>query len=529
MLACVTSVLLRGIEGLPVTIEVDVANGLPGFSLVGLPDSSVRESRERVFAAVKHAGYVIPSKRITINLAPADHRKEGSLLDLPIAMSLLAASGQVQIPNLSDYVMAGELSLDGSLRPVRGALTLGLFAQKHGFKGVILPHENAQALRAFVEIKVLGARDLASAILALQSGQENQGHVHTRLSAGHGDRPPSELAPDYADIRGQAKALRALEVAAAGGHHFVLLGSPGCGKSMMVRRLPGIMPPLTREESLEVTQIYDLAGLRASEEGLVQQRPFRQPHHTASPQALVGGGPKLLPGEVSLAHQGVLFLDEWPEFQRSAIESLRQPLEDGSIQLAKVSYWVRYPCRFLLAAAMNPCACGFLYDAIKHCTCEPEEIARYRRRISGPMLDRIDMHVAVPRLGAKTLENSQTGESSAQRAEKIHRAREIQTERLRHAGAWDQGMHCNAHLTGRVLNAQTALDRSSQALLTEAAERLGLTARAFDRVRRVARTLADLAGEARIREEHVAEAIGWRVLDQTPDLEKTAAWVAALG
>jgi magnesium chelatase family protein len=526
MLACVTSVMLRGIEGMPVTIEVDVANGLPGFSLVGLPDSSVRESRERVFAAVKHAGYVIPSKRITINLAPADHRKEGSLLDLPIAVALLAASGQVQIPSLSDFVLAGELALDGALRPIRGSLTLGLFAQRHGFKGVVLPRENARLLSGFPDLVALGAIDLASAIAVMQ-GRGVDRDIHAAVT---GQSIPNARLPfpDFTEIRGQTKVLRALEVAAAGGHHFVLLGSPGCGKSMMVRRLPGIMPPMTRDEAFEVTQIYDASGLRDCEEGLIEQRPFRQPHHTVSPQALVGGGPKLMPGEVSLAHHGVLFLDEWPEFQRGAIESLRQPLEDGTIQLAKAAFRVRYPCRFLLAAAMNPCACGYLYDTVKHCTCDPEEVARYRRRISGPMFDRIDMHLAVPRLSAKSLSQTQLGESSQVRAGRVQAARQRQVERLRANRAWEQGATCNAHLTGQQLNIQAALGPSGQALLMDAAENLGLTARAFDRVRRVARTLADLSGDLHIRDEHVAEAIEWRALDHDPDLEKTTAWLESL-
>jgi magnesium chelatase family protein len=527
MLACVTSVMLRGIEGMPVTIEVDVANGLPGFSLVGLPDSSVRESRERVFAALKHAGYVIPSKRITINLAPADHRKEGSLLDLPIAVALLAASGQVQIPRLSDFVLAGELSLDGALRPIRGALTLGLFAQRNGFKGVVLPRENARLLSGFSGLQALGAADLASAISVMQGrevGHRDSPAMKTRLALASTQIP----FPDFAEIRGHTKTLRALEVAAAGGHHCVLLGSPGCGKSMMVRRLPGIMPPMTQDEAFEVTQIYDAAGVRDCEEGLVNQRPFRQPHHTVSPQALVGGGPKLLPGEVSLAHHGVLFLDEWPEFQRSAIESLRQPLEDGSIQLAKAAFRVRYPCRFLLAAAMNPCACGFMYDAVKQCTCDPEEVIRYRRRISGPMFDRIDMHIAVPRLSTKAFTANNAGESSQVRAARVHAARQRQVERLKSDGAWQQGATCNAHISGMHLNTQAALGSSGQALLMDAAENLGLTARAFDRIRRVARTLADLAGEFHIRDEHVAEAIEWRTLDRDPDLEKTSAWLASL-
>lgn len=511
MLAVIRSAALRGVDPLPICVEVDVTLGLPGFSLVGLPDSSVKEARERVFAAVKHLGFSIPSRRITINLAPADWKKEGSSLDLPLALGLLIASEQVRIPNIADWIIAGELSLDGSLRPIRGSLTLALHAKQTSARGLLIPCENAEEARLVHGVSILGAASLTQAIAALQAPEQFP----------HALAPPvPAVAPpylgDFSDIRGQQLACRALEVAAAGGHHFVLMGSPGCGKTMMAKRMPSILPDMTQGEALETTQIYGCAGLLPKGMGLMKHRPFRQPHHTASAQALIGGGAKLRPGEVSLAHHGLLFLDEWPEFQRSAIESLRQPLEEGHVQISRVAQTVRFPSRFLLGAAMNPCPCGYLFDSIRACTCGEEDIARYRRRISGPMLDRMDLQIEVARVEIHHLRSETSEDNSATRRLRVQKARDRQSERLRGA----TGITCNALMRSEDLRVHAVLSPEAQRLLTRAMKTLGLSARAYDRVQRVARTLADLEDGGAIRPEHVAEAIAYRSLDRNDALYK---------
>lgn len=500
--------VLRGIDPIPVVVEVDVASGLPGFTLVGLPDSSVKEARERVFAAIKHAGFSIPPRRITINLAPADWRKEGSAFDLPMALALLAASGQVQIDALQDWIIAGELSLDGHLRAIRGALSLALHAQRENFRGILLPSVNAAEASLVESLRVLSAGHLRQAIQVLQNPSEAMRPPHATSPSGLAGR---EVYPDFRDLRGQFLARRALEVAAAGGHHFVFIGSPGCGKTMMARRVPGILPPMNQGEALEATCIYGCAGLLPKEGGLITQRPFRQPHHTASAHALVGGGPKLRPGEASLAHHGLLFLDEWPEFHRAALESLRQPLEDGYVQLSRVAGTVRFPSRFILGAAMNPCPCGYLFDSVKACTCSPEEIARYRRRISGPMLDRMDLHIEVPRLEMANLLRTDPGEATAALRGRVEKAREIQWERYRSQA----GVECNARMGVQEIRKHAQLDGACRKLLVDAISRLGLSARAYDRILKVARTLADLEGVVDLREEHLAEAISYRSLDKS--------------
>jgi magnesium chelatase family protein len=514
MLACIRSAQLQGLDVIPLVVEVDVASGLPGFSMVGLPDSSVRESRDRVFAALKHTGFEIPSKRITINLAPADHKKEGSSLDLPIALGLLAASGQIHIPDLSQWLVVGELSLDGRLRSVRGTLGLAIYANQKGPLRFLLPAENTWEPHGIQGLQAYGARDMREAIAWL-SGQGNLSQGLWPQSKVALPRAVSTLG-DFSDIRGQTHAKRAMLVAAAGGHHFVMLGSPGCGKTMMARRLPTLLPDLDSVEALEVRRIYDCAGMPTPMlQGRVD-RPFRSPHHTASPQAIIGGGPKLSPGEASLAHHGILFLDEWPEYRRSTLEALRQPLEEGQVHLSRVTSRVRYPCRFQFGAAMNPCPCGFLLDAVRACTCAPEEIARYRRRISGPILDRIDLHIEVPRLGWEQMRGEPAGERSAQLLEKVQRARARQCERYQKWGAWTShsAWLSNAHISAQQLARSARLGSGCESLLGTAVDGLGLSARAYDRVKRVALTLADLAGEDTIREEHIAEALSWRILDR---------------
>ncbi len=493
-------------------MEVDVTLGLPGFSLVGLPDSSVKEARERVFAAIKHLGFTIPSRRITINLAPADWKKEGSSLDLPMALGLLIASEQVRIPNIADWIVAGELSLDGSLRPIRGCLTLALHAKQSSARGLLIPLENGEEAQLVDGVSILGAANLTEAIAALQAPEQ----FPVVISSATTEAMPQRF-PDFSDIRGQHLACRALEIAAAGGHHFVLMGSPGCGKTMMAKRLPGILPEMTHVEALETTQIYGCAGMLPKGMGLLKHRPFRQPHHTASPQALIGGGARLRPGEVSLAHNGLLFLDEWPEFQRSAIECLRQPLEEGYVQISRVAQSVRFPSRFMLGAAMNPCPCGYLLDSIRACTCGEEDIARYRRRISGPMLDRMDLQIEVPRVEIHHMRGENAGDHSAIRRQRVQTARDRQSERLRGLA----GITCNALMRQEDLRLHAPLGAEAQRLLNRAMKSLGLSARAYDRIQRVARTLADLEDGGPIGPEHVAEAIAYRTLDRNEAIYKT--------
>ncbi len=505
MLSVLCSGALQGIDAVPVTVEVDIAFGLPAFSLVGLPDSAVKEARERVFSAMKNAGYVIPSRRITINLAPADLRKEGSALDLPMALGMLAASEQMS-PDLLVGVMAlGELALDGGLRPARGILSMVLMARRQGLRAVLLPAANAREAALVPGIRLLPAETLKGALEALRSGEGV-----AIPEGGEQLEPASTLEPDFGEIKGQAQAKRALEVAAAGGHNFLMAGSPGCGKTLMARRLPSILPPLSDEEGLEATRIYSVAGLLRPGHGIMRQRPFRSPHHSISDQALVGGGKVPRPGEVSLAHLGVLFLDELPEFRKSTLETLRQPLEDGKVTIARTAHTVTYPSRCMLGAAMNPCPCGFLMDPLGRCTCRPEVIARYRGRISGPLLDRIDLHLEVPSLGVEEVITDKWEESSESIRARVLRAREIQIARFHD----QEGVHCNAHMATREIRKHCGLSAACKSLLRGAVESLGLSARAFDRILKVARTLADLEGVESIAERHIAEAIHYRSLDR---------------
>lgn len=509
MLSVLFSGALQGIEAVPVTVEVDIAFGLPGFSLVGLPDSAIKEARERVFSALKNAGYEVPSRRVTINLAPADLRKEGSALDLPMALGILAASGQIEPGLLAGTMVLGELALDGGLRPARGILSMVLAARRQGLHSVLLPAANAREAALVPGVRLLPADTLARALEALRTGVGVEVPEDDDSGA-----PDPDFEPDYAEIKGQAQAKRALEVAAAGGHNFLMAGSPGCGKTLMARRLPTILPPLSDEEGLEATRIYSVAGLLRPGHGILRRRPFRAPHHSISDQALVGGGKIPRPGEVSLAHLGVLFLDELPEFRKSTLETLRQPLEDGHVTIARTAHTVTYPSRCLLGAAMNPCFCGHLLDPLGRCTCRPEMLQRYRARLSGPLLDRIDLHLEVPSLGVDEVIADKWEEGSAAIRERVLRARAVQRERFRnHAG-----VHCNAHMATREIRRYCALSSSCALLLKGAVESLGLSARAFDRILKVARTAADLDGVDSIADRHIAEAIHYRSLDRKVEI-----------
>ncbi len=507
MLARLRTAALFGVEACPVHVEVDVSFGLPGFTMVGLPDASVRESRDRVRSAIRNSGFEFPAHRIVVNLAPADVRKAGAAFDLPIALGVLAAQGSVQRRQIADLVILGELSLDGSIHATHGVLPIAAAARREGLAGILLPAANAGEAAIVAGLDVFPVSSLADAVRALNEPGAARG-IPAPLS--FPDTKTLGDIPDLADVRGQLLARRALEIASAGAHNLLLVGPPGAGKTMMARRVAGILPPFTFDEALEATAVHSVAGLLPAGAGLLAARPFRAPHHTISDAALVGGGSQPRPGEVSLAHHGVLFLDEMLEFSRHVLEVLRQPLEEGAVTIARAARTAVFPARFMLVGAMNPCPCGFLGDVVRECRCTPQQIARYRDRLSGPLRDRLDLTVEVPALPPDTLSAIAAGETSAAVRARVVSARERQRERYAAPPA-HTGVRTNAELTPALIARHCALDRPAARVLGAAVARMALSARGYDRVRKVARTIADLSGEDAIRADDIAEALQFRL------------------
>ncbi len=506
MLARTLCYALQGIEGCPVTVETDVSNGIGAFAMVGLPDAAVRESRERVFSALRNSGYAIPTGRVTINLSPGDMKKEGASFDLPIAISLIAASRQAVTRDLMKTLTLGELALDGTLVPVRGVLSMVIAAREQGIESVILPAGNAAEVQAVEGMLVYPADNLKQAVEHLSGkaplvAQNQKSYIECLTDQ-------QELY-DLSRVKGQLGARRALEIAAAGGHNMLMIGVPGSGKTMLARCMPGILPDMTVEEAFEVTRIHSVAGMMKPGQGLITQRPFRTPHHSASMPSLIGGGIDAKPGELSLAHNGVLFLDELPEYPRTVLEALRQPLEDGVVTISRAKAHTRYLCKTMLLAGMNPCPCGYYGSRNHPCRCTDLEIRRYLDRISGPMLDRIDLQIEVDAVPVNEIQSTAPAESSASVRERVQKARDIQRLRLQGTGC-----NANAQMTNKEIEAFCEPDADGKRLLAMAVEKMNLSMRGYSRVLKVARTIADLAGDAQVSMPHISEAIQYRTLDQ---------------
>ena len=496
-----------GLEATTITIETNLVNGSV-FKLSGLADTSVKESYDRITAALPNIGFTVPKAELTINLSPADLKKEGTGFDLPMAVGILAADGKILIDRLKEYMMVGELGLDGRIKPVRAVLPIAIRARKEKFKGLIVPKENIREAAVVNNLDVYGMENLADVVSFINGNSSYEPMVVDTRKEFYEQQCSFDL--DFSDVKGQEGVKRALEIAASGSHNVILIGPPGSGKSMMAKRLPSILPPLSLAESLETTQIHSVAGKIGSNVSLISQRPFRSPHHTISQVAMTGGTNKATPGEVSLAHNGILYLDELPEFSKMTLEVLRQPLEDRKITISRANYTVEYPCSFMFVASMNPCPCGYYGDPTHHCVCTPGQIQRYTSRISGPLMDRFDMHIEVPVVPFKALSQMAPGEPSSAIRERVIRARQIQEERFKPF----KGVYANAQMTERMLHQFAEPDAASLDMLRMAMEHLKLSARAYSRILKVARTIADLEGSENIQGQHIAEAIGYRNLDR---------------